>query len=191
MIDIALLQIATTLNESLRRSLGVGEDLATLANLYEPEGSLSAQAAGRLSMFLVNIERDTLPSTANRRSSSDRIALAPPPICLNLQVMFAACFDAKRHVEALRLISAVVAFFQSRPVFDHQNTPDLDFRIDKLALDIQNLGFHELSNLWGLLGGKYLPSVLYRVRMVSIDAGHTFAEVGRVSQPQVGVGAVR
>ncbi|WP_457333512.1 DUF4255 domain-containing protein [Rhizobacter sp. P5_C2] len=188
MIDTALLQIATSLNESLRRSLGVVEDLVSLASLHEPEGSLSSQATGRLSMFLVNIERDTLPTTTNRNTSAGRVALAPPPICLNLQVMFAACFDAGRHAEALRLIASVIGFFQSRPVLDHHNTPELDTRIDKLAFDIQNLSFAELANLWGLLGGKYMPSVLYRMRMVSIDAGTTYAEVARVAQPQVGVG---
>lgn len=188
MIDTALLQIATSLNEALRRSLGVAEDLAALSSLHEPDGSLASQATGRLSMFLVNIERDALSGTGSRVAPTARVALSPAPVCLNLQVIFAACFDARRHVESLRLLSAVIGFFQSRPVLDHHNTPELDPRIDRLALDIQNLSFAELANLWGLLGGKYLPSVLYRVRMVSIDARHSFAEVGRVAQPQVGVG---
>jgi hypothetical protein len=74
-------------------------------------------------------------------------------------------------------------------VFDHQNTPELDSRIDKLMLDIENLGISDLSNLWGILGGKYMPSVLYRMRMVAIDSGQLSGQAPYVSQPQAGVSA--
>ena len=189
MIDIALLQIASSLNQSLRRSFDVADDLVTLASLHEPDGSLATQATGRLSMFLVGIERDTLPGGAPRATAAARVGLAPPPVCLNLRVMFAASFNSGHYAQALRLLAAAIGFFQSRPQLDHHNTPELDSRIDRLALDIENLGFGELANVWGLLGGRYLPSVLYRMRMVSIDARHVLAEATRITQPQVGVEA--
>jgi len=106
-------------------------------------------------------------------------------VCLNLMLMFAANFSGSNYPEALKFISSTIAFFQSRPLFDHQNTPELDPRIDKLALDIENLGIGDLSNLWGMLSGKYLPSVLYRVRLITIDAGQLNAQLPLVRQPQV------
>jgi len=39
----------------------------------------------------------------------------------------------------------------------HQNTPDLDNRIDKLTMDIENLNIKDLSSMWTILSGKYLP----------------------------------
>jgi hypothetical protein len=116
------------------------------------------------------------------------VGLAPPPVCLNLRVMFAASFAAGHYAQALRLVSATVGFFQSRPLFDHHNTPDLDPRLSRLALDMENLDFAALANAWGMLGGKYLPSVLYRVRMVSIDANNVRAEAVRFTRPMLGVG---
>jgi hypothetical protein len=101
--------------------------------------------------------------------------------------MFAATFSGVNYPEALKFISQTIAFFQGRPVIDHQNTPDLDPRIDKLMLDIENLNAAELSNLWGILRGTYMPSILYRMRMVTIDAGQWTAQVPGVSRPQVGV----
>jgi len=62
-----------------------------------------------------------------------------------------------------------------------QNTPELDPRIERLMLDIANLGIAELSNLWGVLSGKYVPSVLYRVRMVAVD----LAQISGQQQPIV------
>ena len=187
MIDIALLQIASSLNQSLRRSFGVADDLVSLASLHEPDGSLAPQSAGRLSMFLVGVERDTLPGGAARVAAAARVGLAPPPVCLNLRVMLAASFNASQYAQALRLLSAAVGFFQSRPLFDHHNTPDLDPRISRLALDLENLGFAELANAWGMLGGKYLPSVLYRVRMVAIDAAQVYAEAVRIARPRIDI----
>jgi hypothetical protein len=33
-----------------------------------------------------------------------------------------------------------------------------------------NLGFEELSNLWNVLGGTYLPSAVYKVRLLRVQA---------------------
>ena len=188
MIDTALAQIAASLNQSFRRGFGVSEDLVAVTGLLDQDGGVAAQSAGKLSMFVVNIERETLVHAPARATSGVRAGLAPAPVSLNLMVMFAANFASANYLEALKLISGTVAFFQSRPLFDHHNTPDLDPRIDRLALDIANLGLGELGNVWGILGGKYVPSVLYRLRLVSIDANQVFAEVPRILQHDVQAG---
>jgi hypothetical protein len=188
MIDIAIAQIASSLNQSLRRTFDASEDLVVVSSLHEHDGSVATPAINRLSVFLVNIERDTLPQQAGRPAGGDRVALAPPPVCLNLMLMFAAHFAGSTYAEALKLVSAAIGFFQSRPLFDRHNTPELEPGIDRLALDIENLGFGDLGNVWGLLGGRYVPSVLYRVRMVSIDTGRVQAEVPRILQPAIALG---
>lgn len=191
MIAAAIGSIASQLNQSLRRTFGVGEDLVVISNLTEPDGSLVAQVSNKLVLFLVNIEKDSMPyqQTAPRRSELGRIGLSHAPIHLNLMLMFAATFSGTNYPEALKFISHTIGFFQSRPVLDHQNTPDLDPRIDRLMLDIENLSTSDLSNLWGILRGTYMPSVLYRMRMLAIDAGQLTGQVPYVSQPQTGVSA--
>jgi len=54
-------------------------------------------------------------------------------------------------MESLKFISNTISVFQRRPFLDHDNAPDLDTRIDKLVLDIQNLTIADLGNLWGIL----------------------------------------
>jgi hypothetical protein len=191
LIAAAITGIAGQLNQSLRRSFKVGEDLVVVSNLTEPDGNLVSQVSNKLALFLVNLEKDTLPyrPSALSHANMGRAGLSQAPVHLNLMLMFAATFSGTNYPEALKFISHTIGFFQSRPVFDHQNTPELDSRIDKLMLDIENLGISDLSNLWGILGGKYMPSVLYRMRMVAIDSGQLSGQAPYVSQPQAGVSA--
>jgi hypothetical protein len=190
MIDAALSQVASQLNNALRRSFQLGEELVVVSSLHEPDGGVAANINNKIAVFLVNIERDTTPSPRSRPGAGEgRHARQPQPVSLNLMVMFAANFSASNYTEALKFISSTIAHFQSWPVLDHQNTPDLDPRIDKLTLDIENLSVSDLSNLWGLFSGRYLPSVLYRMRMVTFDAGQFDAQLPVVRRVQAGVGA--
>ena len=111
--------------------------------------------------------------------------MSQPPVHLNLLVMFAANFSGAVYVEALKLIECVIAFFQARPVFTHVNTPALDPGIDQLSFEIENLSLSDLSNLWGVIGGRYLPSVLYRLRMVTVDARQVIAQPRLVDRTAV------
>ncbi len=191
MIATAIAGIASQLNQSLRRTFRVSEDLVVVSNLSEHDGNLVAQVSNKLVLFLVNIEKDSMPyrPSALSHTAVGRAGLQQAPVHLNLMLMFAATFSGANYPEALKFISHTIGFFQSRPVFDHQNTPDLDARISKLMLDIENLAISDLSNLWGILGGKYMPSVLYRMRVIAIDAAQLSGQAPHVSQSQAGVSA--
>ena len=69
-------------------------------------------------------------------------------------------------------------------MINHQTAPEMDGRIEKLILDIENLSIQDLSNLWGSLGGKYLPSILYKVRMVAFDTEDVVGRTPVVGEPK-------
>jgi hypothetical protein len=167
MIDAALSHIASQLNQFLKRSYDSAEDMAVMSNILEQDGTLAAGINNKLVVMLVNVTKETSPARPPQFSGADKTVNAPPPLFMNLYVMVAAHFG--NYAESLKFLSNAVSFFQRQPVFDRQSTPDLDKRIDKLVLDIENLNTQDLSSLWGILSGKYLPSVLYRVRMVCFD----------------------
>lgn len=66
-------------------------------------------------------------------------------------------------------ISYIIRFFQHRNVFTPQNSPSLDPGIEKMIADLHSLGFEQLNHLWAILGGKYLPSVMYKFRLLILD----------------------
>jgi hypothetical protein len=182
-IDSALSQITGQLNEVLKRDVGSSEDLVVLSNLIEQDGSVATRVDNRLVVFLVNVERDTTARRAADSRGAGAAVASYPPVSLNLYVMVAAHFTDGNYAEALKFLSYAVAFFQSHPVLDRSTAPDLDPRIDRLVLEIENLGIQDLSNLWGVLSGHYLPSVLYKVRMVTFESGDIRRLVPRVTRP--------
>lgn len=190
MIDAALAQITSQLNEALRREFPSGsEQRVVMCNLHGQDGTVAIESSDKVVVFLVNVERESVPGAGLQGGAGLRGMRRPDPVHLNLLVMVAANYGGKNYDQALKYLSSAVAFFQGRPVFNHENTPDLDPRIGQLTMEIENLSLSDLSNLWGVLSGKYLPSLLYRMRLLSIDAGQVSARLPRVVQPETGVRA--
>jgi hypothetical protein len=188
MIAAAVGIVAQQLNQHFRRTFDLNEDVVIASNILEQDGNVAQGVNNKLLLFLINIEKE---SVANRQGAAaggpfDRITVGSSPVFLNLYLMMAANFAD--YAESLKFISRAIAFFQRTPVLDHQNTPDLDQRIGRLALDIENLSIHDLSTLWGVLSGRYLPSILYKVRMVVVDGEDVRGLVPRVVQPEPAVG---
>jgi hypothetical protein len=63
-----------------------------------------------------------------------------------------------------------VSFFQQTPFFTHETLPDLDTAIDKITLELVNLDLTQTNHLMGMAGLKYLPAVLYRLRMIPFQS---------------------
>ncbi|MDH5553164.1 MAG: DUF4255 domain-containing protein [Nitrosomonas sp.] len=55
--------------------------------------------------------------------------------------------------------------------------------MNNLLLEVENLTIQDMSNLWGTLGGKYLPSVSYKVRVVAFDSEEVVDQIPVVSNP--------
>ncbi len=171
MIYAAVSHIANQLNQFLKRSFELNEDVVVISNILEQDGTLAPNINNKLVVFLVNVEKETSSSRQANSGNFETSAATFPPVFLNLYVMIAANFNCSNYAEALKFLSNAVSYFQRQPWFDHQVTPDLDKRINKLTLEIENLNIQDLSSLWGILSGKYQPSIIYKVRMVSFDSG--------------------
>lgn len=185
MIDAAINHIATNINRQLMRTFGLNEDVVVVSNILEQDGSVASHVNNKIVLSLVNIEKETVSPAQQRRADSSalRTVVTNPPVHFNLYLMFASYFSGSNYQEGLKFISSTISYFQGQSVFDRQNSPGLDRNIDRLALDIQNLDMNDLSNLWGILSGKYLPSVLYKVRMVTVDAGAVKDQTPAILKP--------
>ncbi|HXU93850.1 MAG TPA: DUF4255 domain-containing protein [Gallionella sp.] len=188
MIHAAVSHIANQLNQFLKRSFDLNEDVVVVSSIMEQDGTLAPNINNKLLVFLVNVEKETASLRSGNPSGFERSASTYPPVYLNLYVMVAGNFGCSNYPEALKFLSNTISFFQRQPVFDHQQTPDLDKRIDKLVLDIENLNIQDLSSLWGILSGKYQPSILYKVRMVSFDSGDIRSQLSPIKGYQASLG---
>jgi len=186
MIDSAINHIANKLNQHLMRTFDLSEDAVAISNVIEQDGTVATHVNNKIVASLVNIEKDTTPfrqSQAIESIGTSRAVATNPPIYFNIYILFASCFSGNNYQEGLKFISNTIGYFQSQPVFDHSNSPGLPDDIEKLILDIENLDINDLSNLWGVLSGKYLPSILYKVRMITYDSGVVVKQTHSLNQP--------
>jgi hypothetical protein len=193
MIDRAISLVAGRLNAHLRARFGIADDIVAVSGLTDAEGKTPAGVRNRLALFVTNITHDTMSRGVLGRPPivAGRAPVNPMPVHLNVHVMLASSFDPENYLESLKILSHAIQFFQVNPVFDRITAPDMDRAIEQLSFEIENLDTDAASQLWGILGGRYLPSVQYKMRTVTIDAGALTAEalVIRAPQPRVAAGA--
>lgn len=131
------------------------EKKVLLGNLIDQNGRPNGQGMDKIICSLVNIQKDQSISKNTGRT------LHSPPVHVNINVLFAANFND--YVTGLKWISDILAYFDGKPVFTTQNTPGMPPEISKVTAEMVNLNIEELSNLWSVLGGKYLPGILYKL----------------------------
>ncbi|MCA8829724.1 DUF4255 domain-containing protein [Hymenobacter pini] len=190
MIQQALQALTDELNSYLNQvfHLTDNQDRALLTPYTGPDGNSLPTTLNRLCITLVNLEQETTlrngpAGRATPGTNGPEYARSNPAIRLNLRVLLAANFSD--YSEALKFLGAGLTFFQRKNVLTAQNTPTLDRRLEKVLVELETATTHEWSQLWGMLGSKYLPGVLYKVRMLTLqdDAdGATLPGIGAIDQ---------
>lgn len=179
MIDSAIISIVEELNNSINVKFRLNEDRVVASNLLNLDGSLSIKDENRIVVSLVNIEEE---KTATPNGFGVPASGNNHPIYLNMYILFYSLFNEKLYAESLKFISAIIGFFQYKKVFTPNNTPGLDQNIDKILMEINNISFHEQSNILSALGAKYAPCVLYKMRMVGIEEASIDYTAPRISE---------
>lgn len=168
MIDSALKFLAEEVNLYLMRRTASGLIQVVPGGLVDDTGKW-AVADGSIGLALVNVEEERIM----RSQVPERVLLngsqvvREPDLKLNLQVVFAVRHSKYDH--ALRYLSYVLMFFQAHPSFTPTEYPALEPDIQKLNVDLLSYGPEQLNQLWAYVGAKYLPSAVYRVRMVMLQ----------------------
>lgn len=179
MIHSVIQVLSNELNSFLElQTEAIERPLVVLSELVRQDGSPAPPSENKLVCTLLNIEQER---TALNAPSGNKLFRSNNPIHLNLYILFSAYFAPRNYPQALATLSATIAFFQSRPIFTHQDTPELPFSVSKVIVEMVSLDVRELSNLWSVLGAKHLPSVLFKVRMVTVSSESIMEEFARVS----------
>ncbi len=117
---------------------------------------------------LINVEEEhAAKDPRNYVVGGDGASLICPPIHLNLYLLFTA--NINDYSEALKSLSMIIKFFQANFSFSPTSNPNLPDGIEVLNFKMHPLSFDQAHQFWGALGGKYIPSVLYKARMISIS----------------------
>jgi len=176
-------QVQGRLNEYCRAAMPSAEDWVVLSNIVDQDGTPVEAARNKLVMFLANIQHDTTIGSWNpaKPLNASTYGIIPPPLYLNLYILFYANFSARNYPQGIDMISLVLQFFQANPAFNHDNLPDIPAQVEKIVFELSNLDTVGLNYLMGLAGTNYLPSAFYRVRMIRLSSDTLQQQVPAVS----------
>jgi len=189
MINESLQFIADELNKYLVLKMGPANEpprlvLGNVSRLFDGEVA-AAGLTNKVILSLVNVEEDRV---AKQQENFERMDVSTryksPQLYLNLYILFSA--NRSGYTDSLQHLSYILQFFQFQNVFTPITHPKLnDYRIEKLCVDLCTLNFEQVNHLWSTLGGKYIPSVLYKVRQITIDEDLTVSESGFIKEVQI------
>lgn len=159
MIKTILTYYASQLEEYLMRFHHQPEGLATVGFI----GNGSEERPNKMVVSLLNVERETTGgiSVPVQRTPEGYTRMSPP-LLLNLNVMLAAVYDERQYAESLSVLSDTLKFIQSAPRFEVDGVG--------YTIEIVNISTQDINNVWTLLGGQYYPSVVCKIRRLTIDA---------------------
>lgn len=148
---------------------------------------VNSSAADAINFTLVNIKEDkslkNSPFVSVNKTPADNPALwtaeyANPSVFLNFNVLITATHA--NYADALVMLSRVIRFFQYKNVFTQDDvtpssivtnapTNTLDRLSEfKLIFDLYSPSMEESNHMWGTLGGKQYPFVMYYLRMLDL-----------------------
>lgn len=175
MIYEAIQIISEQLNNYLT-SAGLS-NLVTLQNvaMLETSEDNTANLGGKVILTLINLEEEsTLRNLPNYKVIDKQTTeYRNPPVNMNIYLLVSA--NCNTYTNSLRAISKTIEFFQGKKVFTPENTTyeeKEDFDVlgsFKLIVELYTASFEQLNHVWGTLGGRQLPSVIYKIQLVEID----------------------
>jgi len=188
MIYSALNYISDLLNENLKNEFSIPGNTkkVVLSNILNPDGTSVQNIDDKIVFFLIKLDEETtLKNNLNR--SVDNVgggfAQRKATINLNMHIIFCANFVAQQYGEGLQYLSAVIRFFQNNngldPKLSNKNSEN-----NRLQFELCNLEFSELSHVWSAIGGKILPSVIYKVRLLTMNGTSVSKMIPSIKEPK-------
>ncbi len=182
------LQILKEQLENYFEEAGLGKNII-LDNiaLWESGSQDADRLDGKVVLTLLNMEEEsTMKNTPSVKVVNGKSEYFNPPVNLNLFLLVSA--NCTSYELSLSSISRTIEFFQGKKTFTSANTvynrlnPSLH-PVDhfKFVVELFTPGFEILNHIWGTLGGRQLPSALYKVQIIEISRQKKLASGGLIT----------
>jgi hypothetical protein len=155
---------------------------AVIANVaLTAEAEAPAVVKDKVVVTLVNLEEDrSSTSPFNYRKTATRTNYQFPPLLLNVYFLVAA--NLTDYPSALKALGHVVTYFQHNKRFTPATHPRLDSAVLEVSVELYTMNFEQVNHLWSTLGGKYLPSALFKLRQLSFDEEAVIGEASPIEE---------
>lgn len=169
MIGPALQFTHQILDQFLRNRFGLDESVVILNNVVDSTGAVPVANQNKVVISLLNIDKETNRPfyNINKKLSSGSYADMNTTERFNLDILISANFDA--YAETLKFLNAAILFFQVNPGLDASTSSSIPAGLNKLEFEIEKITYHQMHSLWTAMGAKYQPSVVYKIRLITIQ----------------------
>lgn len=158
--------------------------MGNMSKAIDDTSSGNSSMADRLVVSLINVEEDRVSKVQENYLRTESNALyRNPPLRLNLYLLIAA--NKADYSRSLEMLGLVMQYFQQHAVITKATHPNLDDSIEKLLIELYTLNFEQINHIWSTMGGKYMPSVMYRVRQVVLLEDIITGEAGFIKEIQL------
>jgi hypothetical protein len=172
------------------------ERFAVLTNVANGNGDWAIPSQ-KIGVSLINIEEEKVfkDQQIHFRTAGGDYTQQNPEIKLNLYMLICANYvndpqvtDDDKYSLGLKQLSHVITFFQGKNVFTPENSPAMaDTELQKLVVELYSYSFEQQYNFWSILGAKYLPSVLYKIRLLAFQDGVVQSQSPAITNVQYSV----
>ncbi len=175
MIEQSLNYIKSKLQSYLINKISTGDGIVVIDNIAKFDlSNQSSPMVNRTIMSLVNIEEESsLKNNAfkNRNPLNNSINYIDPPVHINLYLLFTStpADTGNIYERSLVRLSFIIQFFQHNRKFETTVNIDGEEHKIRLVLELYTLTFEQINHLWGSLGGKQCPFVMYKARLVKLQ----------------------
>jgi hypothetical protein len=160
------------LNSFISNKIGTTDTFVLFSNLNNITES-STGLDNKIIISIVNIEEEKmLQNPDNYTKLNNEINYRKPPVWLNIVCLFTYYTKSTEAYDGLDLLGNIVQYFQSKPRLSKSTAlvpANFPIGYEELRAEFMSLNFEQTNYLWGLFGGKYHPSVLYKFKTVPID----------------------
>lgn len=181
MLRTALKFIESELNNFmvLRDGNSYSSPPALLCSLVKRDGSVQSDP-GNIYISLTHLEEERLENKKpvyRPNTLTGRLQVFQPPVHINAYVLFSAV--QADYPTALRDLSLVATYFQHYNVFRADQYPNLNAgaadtiqkpwqHIEELTAQMYTVTYEQQSYIWSCMGAKYVPSLLYKFRLLVV-----------------------
>ena len=169
MISKALQFTNTSLNQFLKNKFGLSDDVVVTNRIIDQNGTVPVENQNKVIISIVHVGQETVKSFYNRNSRMANGNYENKPVGerYNIYILIAPNFE--EYNETLKFLNASIQFFQINGALDANTSSTITKGITRLEFEFEKGdGYLQMHNLWSALGAKYQPSVIYKMKLISI-----------------------
>lgn len=178
MIDLALKFLRDFLNAEIP---SLNNEIAVLGNITK-ESDIKDNKI-HISLVLVEEERTLKDQNYRKRvnPTDDFYTTINPEIHLNLYVLITYQYSGANYEEALKQLGNVVTVLQGKNVFSKPDFTNPVYEpLEQIVIDLYTQSLEQNSNLWQAMGEKLSPSLLYKIRVIAIQANRALSTTAEI-----------